>query len=82
MKLAKNFVAAMLLVLAISLTSFAGDQQTPGAPTPQPPPPNMMAAPAKTETSDVINVSGTPEEVGQTADTFWYEVLLGLLSIY
>ncbi len=36
MKLVKNLTAAALLILALAVGSYAGDQQTPGLTTPPP----------------------------------------------
>ena len=82
MTLAKNFAAVTLLVFTFALTSFAGDQQTPGSPTPPPPPPQMTAT-LRAETAGITtNVAGAIEEAQETPETFWYQALLGLLSIY
>ena len=82
MKLAKNFAAVTILVFTLALTSFAGDQQTPGVVILPPPPPERTAT-IRTEDSkirtDVAEALGKAQE---TSDTFWYQVLLGLLSIY
>jgi hypothetical protein len=41
MKLVKNLTAAAVLILALAVGSYAGDQQTPGF-TPPPPPPTQQ----------------------------------------
>lgn len=82
MKLAKNFAAVTLLVFTFALTSFAGDQQTPGHPTPPPPLPQLTAT-LRAENSEITtDVPGGIEEAQETPETFWYQALLGLLSIY
>ena len=83
MKLAKNFVAVTLLVFAFSRISLAGDQQTPGSPTPPPPPPCVTTTSDTEKPAETIIVNGTPIAVSEeTAENLWYEALLGLLSIY
>lgn len=85
MKLAKNFAATALLVFAISLTSYGGDQQTPGATVPPPPPepPRTLATTKPPSPAVTTAVTGTPVAVTeQMANILWYEALLGLLSIY
>jgi len=80
MKLAKNFAAATLLVFVFSISSFAGDQQTPGY---VPPPPTHAATTPNDETSEHrADVDGNTQVVDDSSDTLWYEVLLGLLSVY
>ena len=80
MKLAKNFAAATLLVFVLSLTSFAGDQQTPGY---VPPPRPSVAATSSNQNAQVAdNVAGAPEAIEETSDALWYEALNALLSIF
>jgi len=80
MKLAKNFVAVTLLVFAFSRISLAGDQQTPGSPTP---PPCVTSTSDTEKPAETMIVNGTPIAVSEeTAENLWYEALLGLLSIY
>ena len=80
MTLAKNFAAVTLLVFTFALTSFAGDQQTPGCPTPQLPPPQVTAAAENAEIT--TDVAGAIEEAQETPENLWYQALFGLLSIY
>lgn len=80
MKLAKNFAAATLLVFAFSLTSFAGDQQTPGY---VPPPPPSMTATSSTEDCAVnCETAETSAVEAETSESLWFEALTTLLSIY
>jgi hypothetical protein len=83
MKLAKNFVAATALMFAFSFSSFAGDQQTPGGPTPPPPePPRTATVQAETKEVTVIVEGKSVVVTVEIAENLWYEALLGLLSIY
>ncbi len=83
MKLAKNFAATALLVFAISLTSYGGDQQTPGATCPPPGGPPRTSATATPSPEVTTVVAGTPVTIPEEmANILWYEALLGLLSIY
>ena len=81
MKLAKNFAAATLLVFVFSLTSFAGDQQTPGCVSPPPTHAATTAPEEKTEVKTDADGKVVPV-IEDTSDHLWYDVLLGLLSVY
>ncbi|PWT87488.1 MAG: hypothetical protein C5B55_14690 [Blastocatellia bacterium] len=78
---AKTFVATTLLVFAFSLTSYAGDQQTPGYVQP---PPSSMTASSATVTDENTNNSTTaaPTTDVDTSDSFWFEAVTTLLSVY
>ena len=78
MNRAKTFVAATLLVFVISLTAFAGDQQTPGY---LPPPPSSMMSCTTSETDQDTTDLAQATEV-ETSDTLWFEALTTLLSVY
>jgi hypothetical protein len=77
MKLVKNFVFAVVLVSALAVNTFAGDQETPGFIPP--PPPRVMSV----EPNEVPN-DGTPtEEKGESAfEYFFIEALNALLSVF
>jgi len=75
MKPVKNLVFAALLVFSISLNTFAGDVQVPGAvptPTPTPSPEESRIFVPAPETDTTVN----------TADYLFLEVLTALLSVY
>jgi hypothetical protein len=73
MKPVKNLVFAALLVFSITLNTFAGDIDQPGAPKPEPPP-RVTAT-----TNETIPESDIDQE---TADYLFLEVLTALLSVY
>ena len=80
MKPVKNFVFAVLLVSAIAVNTFAGEQDTPGF-VPPPPPRAMSTYDDNIPVSD----SNTEQAGGITAETsdyFFYEALAALLSVY
>ena len=79
MKLVKNLVFAGLLVFTITVNTFAGDQQTPNATQPPPPPDKMVAY------EDGTSPSGDPytgEITVETTDYLFFEALAALLSVY
>jgi hypothetical protein len=57
MKLVKNLTAAAVLVLALAVGSYAGDQQTPGL---LPPPPPTQQTPGSACTQGTGTESQTP----------------------
>jgi len=78
MKLVKNLVFAALLVIAISLNTFAGEQQMPNATQPPPPPDKTVAY------DDGTSPLGDPYtgEITETTDYLFFEALAALLSVY
>jgi hypothetical protein len=71
MKLVKNLTAAAVLILALAVGSYAGDQQTPGL---VPPPPPTQQAPGSTPGSACVQGTGTESqtpctETGDQAET-------------
>lgn len=79
MKLVKNLVFAGLLVFTITVNTFAGDQHTPGATQPPPPPDKAVAY------EDGTYTSGDPyvgEITAETTDYLFFEALAALLSVY
>lgn len=78
MKPVKSFVLAALLVLSLSLSTFAGDIDQPGGPAPEPPSPPRM-----TTTDESPDTTGTPMTTDETTDYYrYFEVLKALLSVY
>ncbi|HEU4508812.1 MAG TPA: hypothetical protein VFR78_11275 [Pyrinomonadaceae bacterium] len=80
MKLVKNFLYAVILVMAVALNTPAGQQDTPGFVPPPPPP--------ATSTSDEYTSVdySNPETVGgvttDSSDYLLFEALMALLSVY
>ena len=80
MKLVKNFVFAGLLISAISLNTFAGEQEIP-AYIPPPPPPRATAEEGFAPISEpYLRPSG--ETTAETANYLFFEALAALLSVY
>jgi len=80
MKQLKQFCAAALLTMAIGITAFAGDIQSPGYT--EPPPPGDIQSP--TATTPVPGEMGTPG-VTSTIDPvsqFTLDLFAQLLSIF
>ena len=82
MKPVKNFVFGLLLVLAISGSSLAGEIPIP--PAPEPPPRATAidpdeAMPCTNENDPYCEQSG---ETSETSDYLLFEALLALLSLY
>jgi len=78
MKLVKNFVYALLLASVLAVSTFAGEQSTPGyaAPTPTPPPASIRILDGEIEACDPCD--GNTE----TSDYLFFEALAALLSVY
>ena len=79
MKLVKNFVFAVLLASCLAVSAFAGDQGTPGiaAPTPTPPPDEMVL-----DSEDGFNYCDPNAGNTETSDYLFFEALAALLSVY
>ena len=78
MKPVKNLLLAALLVSAMSISTFAGVQDTPGYV--EPPPPRQTTA-----SDTTINNSDTEEAGGimvVTSDYLFIDALAALLSVY
>ena len=78
MKLVKNLVFAGLLVLATTLNTFAGEQNTPTGP--EPTPPKQMTTTTEDGTNPIDPYTG--EITAETTDYLFFEALAALLSVY
>ena len=80
MKFVKNFVYAVVLVIAVALSTPAGQQDTPGF-MPPPPPPATSTSDEYTslDDSNLETVGGVTTE---TSDYLLFEALMALLSVY
>ena len=78
MKLVKNLVFALLLASVLAVSTFAGEQSTPGfaAPTPTPPPDTVRITDGEIDYCDPC--AGNTE----TSDYLFFEALAALLSVY
>jgi hypothetical protein len=74
MKLAKNFVFAVLFVSALTVNTYAGDQETPGYYQP-PPPTHSLSSDSGTDGRAVTSET-------ETSDSLLYEALAALLSVF
>jgi hypothetical protein len=82
MKPVKSFVLAALLVSSMTLTSFAGEIETPGYTAP-PPQQRCMTVDSTDEDSLAPNSgSGTLVNSSETSDNLLYEALTALCSIF
>jgi hypothetical protein len=80
MKPVKNFLFAVLLVSAMAISTFAGEQDTPGyAP---PPPPRQMTTADEGTTVIGSNTDQAGGTMLKTSDYLLFEVLAALLSVY
>jgi hypothetical protein len=77
MKLVKNFVYAVLLVAAITVTASAGEQDTPA----YVPPPKATAEEGISPTTDPY-IEPTGELTAETTNYLLFEALAALLSVY
>lgn len=80
MKPVKNLVFAALLVIAICLNTFAGEQQMPNA-VPTPTPNALTAYEDGTSTLGYPCIEQTGEITAETTNLF-FEALAALLSVY
>ena len=78
MKLVKNLVFAGLLVFALSLNSFAGEQDTPTNPSPE----KLITTTATDEGTYPIRDPYTGDITTETSDYLYFEALAALLSVY
>ena len=77
MKLVKNFAHAALLIAAVTVNTFAGEQDTP---TFVPPPKATAETGAPPVTDPYFERSG--EITAETTDYLFFEALAALLSVY
>lgn len=76
MKTVKHFVFALFLVSAISVSSLAGEQNTPGVAAPTPTPPAISAPDEQKGDTNASIVTA------ETSDYLFFEALAALLSVY
>ena len=83
MKLVKNLVFAGLLVLTVTISTLAGDQQTPNVVQPTPSPtPNALIAYDGTSPLGYPCIDNTGIITAETTDYLFFEALAALLSVY
>ncbi|HEU4714289.1 MAG TPA: hypothetical protein VFS76_22170 [Pyrinomonadaceae bacterium] len=80
MKLVKNLVFASLLVFATTFNTFAGEQNTPTGPSPEPPAPKQVTTTIEEGTNPIDPYTG--EITAETTDYLFFEALAALLSVY
>ena len=81
MKPVKNLIFAVLLTSVLAISSFAGDQGTPGIvsnPTPTPSPEQAIAASDR----ETVSYDNTGSCITKTSDYLIFEALTALLSVY
>ncbi|HKR22744.1 MAG TPA: hypothetical protein VJS17_09125 [Pyrinomonadaceae bacterium] len=76
MKLVKNFVYSVLLVAAITINVFAGEQDTPAFK----PEPKQVTTTIEEGTNPIDPYTG--EITAETTDYLFFEALAALLSVY
>jgi len=84
MKPVKNSVFAVLLLFVLTLRTFAGDIQTPGAAAPPPPPPTNVVV-TSCEEGVQPSLDTNSEQSGETvesSDYLLFEALAALLYLY
>jgi hypothetical protein len=80
MKLVKNFAFAVVLMSAISVSTLAGDQETPGFRPSPPPPEHSISAP--NEVPYGTQIGGNRESAAEATDYLFMEALSVLLSVF
>ena len=78
MKSVKNLVLATLLMSVFAISTFAGDQGTPGAPAPPPDPARITS----TEETPTDTSTDTQQTTVESSDYLLFETLAALLSVY
>ena len=78
MKLVKNFVYAVLLVAAITVSASAGEMDTPANPEPTP----QKLVTTMDEGTNPISDPYTGEITAETSDYLFFEALAAMLSVY
>lgn len=76
MNFVKNLVFAGLLVFTLSFNTLAGDQHTPAAVEPPPPPAKL------TIEEGTFPIDPYTEITAETTDYLFFEALTALLSVY
>ena len=79
MNFVKHLVFASLLVFTLSLNTFAGEQEIPANPDPNP---NKLITTTTDEGVDPISDPYTGDFTTETTDYLFYEALAALLSVY
>ena len=81
MKLVRNLAATVFLAFALTVTVYAGDQQTPGIVPPPPPPATILTSTVdKADTPSVTDGKVTIEKT--TAEDVLVSALYALLSVF
>ena len=82
MKLVRNLAAALFLACALTVTVYAGDQQTPGiVPPPPPPATSLPSTTDKTTAPSATDGKVETEEIEKPEDLL-VSALLALLSVF
>lgn len=81
MKLVRNLAAALFLACALTVTVYAGDQQTPGFVPPPPPATSSPSTTDKTTTPSATDGKVETEEIEEPEDLL-VSALLALLSVF
>ena len=83
MKLVRKLAAALFLACALTVTVYAGDQQTPGF-VPQPPPPatSLPCTTDKTTTPSATDGKVETEPEIEKPEDLLITALLALLSVF
>ena len=76
MKRVKNFIYAVMLIAAVTVSTFAGEQDTPAQPSP---PKATAETGAPPVTDPYFERSG---EITAETDYLFFEALAALLSVY
>jgi hypothetical protein len=80
MKLAKKFLCVVLFMSALSVSTYAGDMETPGYAAP---PPSMSQTAATSQTAETSCVGSEPcVNAATPSDELLYAALKGLISLF
>ena len=84
MKLVRNVAAALFLACALTVSVYAGDQQTPGftEPPPQPPPATSLPSTTDKATAPSATDGKIATEEFEKPEDFLVSALLALLSVF
>jgi hypothetical protein len=81
MKLVRNLAATVFLAFALTVTVYAGDQQTPGI-VPPPPPPATSLPSTTDKTTTPSATDGKVETEIEEPEDLLVSALLALLSVF